>query len=60
MASYRAHCAPAWQDAESEAHGLERHLMLVHGAVYWALECPDEQAMRELTGFLPQVREHHG
>jgi Ser/Thr protein kinase RdoA (MazF antagonist) len=60
LASYRENCAPAWQDAESEAHGLERHLMLVHGAVYWALECPDEQAMRELTGFLPQVREHHG
>lgn len=59
MEAYQSHCAPQWQDAETEARGLEERLMLVHGAVYWARECPEEQAMRELTGFLPQIREHH-
>lgn len=59
LESYQAHCSPAWQEAETRARCLEKRLMLVHGAVYWALECPEEQAMRELTGFLPRVREHH-
>ena len=57
--SYQARCVPPWRDAETEARALEHRLMLVHGAVYWALECTEEHAARELHGFLPRLREHH-
>ena len=51
LVAYRSACEPAWRDEETKVYTIERQLMLVHGAVYWATECPDAEAMQELVGF---------
>lgn len=48
---YKGFCEPPWTSEENQALNIERMLMLIHGATYWASRWDEKTVREELIRF---------